>query len=536
MHDSDALATLKHLLETGKNVIKKKCVATLDGKIISTHVFDLNRDHEPELITSLKGGAVRALTLSGDILWTFDANDNVFGISATEMAADYGNIIAIGSDDGSVYLINSLGQQIWSYKAPRWISSVVFYPLKSTDDMLICAGCDDGSVYGLDITGELKWRFRSSGKIKRLRIADIDHDGVDEILAISYDKHIYVLDSFGHQKRIFHTKNHAGREFQVADVNKDGLKEIVVTTFHGYVYLLSNSGEVKWRYKTRGKPRTLFVGDIDRDRNVEIVVGSEGGFLHILTANGELKWTEQFHTRYFFVDSSWQFAEPRLLLGIENSLYLLEIKQSQGLPTKIRDAFSIFGLLEPLKSKLDLASYEVLTNVILSNHAPTPPEMPRLADRKLTMDKSLHVFISYVRDDTLMVQRLCVELNDAGINVWLDRNNIFPGERWRRAIRRAIIEGACFIACFSEKYAQRTSTYMNEEILLAIDELRQHPNDRVWFIPIKLTPCEIPDRQIGGGETLLDLQYVELFDNWTIGLRNIISTIQSVSQHSEKGK
>lgn len=67
---------------------------------------------------------------------------------------------------------------------------------------------------------------------------------------------------------------------------------------------------------------------------------------------------------------------------------------------------------------------------------------------------------------------------------------------------------------------------MNEEITLAIEELRQKPPDRSWFIPVLLSDCEIPDREIGPGETLRDLQWVHLFEDWEGGLEKIRKVIE----------
>ena len=58
------------------------------------------------------------------------------------------------------------------------------------------------------------------------------------------------------------------------------------------------------------------------------------------------------------------------------------------------------------------------------------------------IQKMQHVFISYMHEDTDIVDRLCEELTSRGINVWLDRNDIDPGVRWKQAIQRAIREGA----------------------------------------------------------------------------------------------
>jgi hypothetical protein len=136
-----------------------------------------------------------------------------------------------------------------------------------------------------------------------------------------------------------------------------------------------------------------------------------------------------------------------------------------------------------------------------------------------------HVFMSYVRENAETVDKLCKELRDREVNVWLDREQIRPGQRWQQAIRTAIQEGAFYIACFSHEYAERIRTYMNEELTVAVEELRMRPVDRAWFIPVRLSDIPIPDRSIGGGETLRDIQWVDLFSDWGSGLRRILEVI-----------
>ena len=55
---------------------------------------------------------------------------------------------------------------------------------------------------------------------------------------------------------------------------------------------------------------------------------------------------------------------------------------------------------------------------------------------------------------------------------------------------------------------------MNEELLIAIEEMRLRPSDRSWFIPALLTPSTIPEIPIGPGESLNDLHWVELYGDW----------------------
>ena len=142
------------------------------------------------------------------------------------------------------------------------------------------------------------------------------------------------------------------------------------------------------------------------------------------------------------------------------------------------------------------------------------------------------VFISYVKENIEIVKRLCQELKTQGIQVWLDKNDIDPGARWEEAIQRAIRHGAFFIACFSKEYNARDETYMNEELTIAIEVLRQHPTDRIWFIPVKLNECEIPDRDIGGGKTLQAFQHVNLYEGWDGSIQRILRVIQPASSET----
>lgn len=138
-----------------------------------------------------------------------------------------------------------------------------------------------------------------------------------------------------------------------------------------------------------------------------------------------------------------------------------------------------------------------------------------------------HIFISYVHENQKKAEALSQALKNQGIEVWLDRDNIFPGMKWRDAIRQAIQEGAYFIACFSTEYENRNKSYMNEELMLAIDELRQYSFSKPWFIPVLFSECNVPAFSIGGGQTLLDFQWVNLYSDWDLGVQRLLRVVKS---------
>jgi hypothetical protein len=135
------------------------------------------------------------------------------------------------------------------------------------------------------------------------------------------------------------------------------------------------------------------------------------------------------------------------------------------------------------------------------------------------------VFVSYVQENRPVVVKLVHELRNASINVWFDQDALPPGVFWRDEIMAAVRRHDYFIACFSVEYAARNRTFMNEELELAIDEVRRR-SESPWFIPVLLSG-EIPDRQISAARSLRDIQYVDLVSsNWSAAIASLISILR----------
>ena len=58
-----------------------------------------------------------------------------------------------------------------------------------------------------------------------------------------------------------------------------------------------------------------------------------------------------------------------------------------------------------------------------------------------------NVFISYIRENQTLVNKLVHDLKDSGVKVWLDRNEINPGIRWELAIIGDVIGDILYSLC-----------------------------------------------------------------------------------------
>lgn len=146
------------------------------------------------------------------------------------------------------------------------------------------------------------------------------------------------------------------------------------------------------------------------------------------------------------------------------------------------------------------------------------------ARRRMTIHP-IGVFVSYVHDDSPIVDQLCADLENAGVRTWRDIDQLLPGDDWKIAIRRAIESGTGFIACFSERSEDRSRSYMREELVLAIEQLRQRPADSGWFMPVLLDEVTPPDTAVGAGRTLRDLHFIRWQEPSTQALKALLAAI-----------
>ena len=137
------------------------------------------------------------------------------------------------------------------------------------------------------------------------------------------------------------------------------------------------------------------------------------------------------------------------------------------------------------------------------------------------------MFISYVREDSDAVDDIADAFESAGVTYWRDTDDLPPGVHWKRAIRRAIEDGFVFLACFSSASEARDRSYMREELSIAIEEIRLRPEDRTWFIPAMLDPCNVPDIRIRPGFRLSDIQGSRLYGG-PREMARLVETVRTV--------
>jgi formylglycine-generating enzyme required for sulfatase activity len=92
----------------------------------------------------------------------------------------------------------------------------------------------------------------------------------------------------------------------------------------------------------------------------------------------------------------------------------------------------------------------------------------------------------------------------------LDEEDLIAGQIWRDEIPKAIKASQIFLACLSAKSAKQG--YIQRELRIALDILGEMLPGTIFFIPMRLEECEIPDLRMS--EVGLNLRDIHRLDYW----------------------
>lgn len=138
------------------------------------------------------------------------------------------------------------------------------------------------------------------------------------------------------------------------------------------------------------------------------------------------------------------------------------------------------------------------------------------------MDK-IKIFLSYAREDQDIIANLYNDLKEKGLDPWMDKKDIHPGEDWERSIWRAIRKSDFFLICLSEKAIGKRG-FLQREIKRALNIWEEKLEDDIYLIPVRLEKCDVP-------HILQNFQWVDIFSN--NGFDKLIKAIEIGAERRE---
>lgn len=122
----------------------------------------------------------------------------------------------------------------------------------------------------------------------------------------------------------------------------------------------------------------------------------------------------------------------------------------------------------------------------------------------MTERRRLRVFLCHSSHDKPLVRELYQQLKaQSWLDLWLDEENLLPGQDWDMEIEKAVEVADVVIVCLSSNSVSKEG-YIQRELKFVLDIALEKPEGTIFVIPIRLQECELPRR-------LRSWQYVDYF-------------------------
>jgi len=102
--------------------------------------------------------------------------------------------------------------------------------------------------------------------------------------------------------------------------------------------------------------------------------------------------------------------------------------------------------------------------------------------------RPLKVFLCHAHADRDAVRALYTRLTKDGVDAWLDKAKLLPGQDWELEIRRAVREADVVVVCLSKLFNQ--AGFRQKEVRLALDTAMEQPEGEIFIIPARLEECD----------------------------------------------
>ncbi len=180
----------------------------------------------------------------------------------------------------------------WVFETEAMPQSPTLYPtVAEPTGVLVAAG---QAVMLVNGSGAEQWRVSFEKPVANApTAADLDGDGVAEIIGCLSDGLVYCLEADGRTRweRPFDTHADVFALIAAGDVHPEPGLELVFGFMDGWLHCLNKDGETLWRFfGNRYRVGPCALGDVDGDGRTEVVYGTDDGNIFCLTGFGEVKW------------------------------------------------------------------------------------------------------------------------------------------------------------------------------------------------------------------------------------------------------
>jgi hypothetical protein len=230
---------------------------------------DLDGDGKDEVIVGAQNWRFYAFSGAGKELWQYEVVHASTAGAVADLNGDGKKEVIAGTHYYSAMALSNDGKLLWMQRFTAPICyDIATGSFDANKTRGVVFGSGDGNIYYTDFAGKARMTFDTGDEVKHVTTADLDGDGIDEILATSDNGYLYCFGADGKLRWLHHLPNAATA---LTTMTLDGHQTVIAGTSGGDILAFDAEGKLV-RKSTLGSP----VAQLATDDNMLIAASADG--------------------------------------------------------------------------------------------------------------------------------------------------------------------------------------------------------------------------------------------------------------------